>query len=227
MPTEDAVQPWAIRSTLISVGDLDRSVAFYRELGPFDEIARQDAVAVLGEVSATSIVLILRETLSTHHARHGQQSLGLRSITFNVGSLGELDRIESVLRRHDRFARAAGSRSRAAHRISCADGILTTCPWSLSATRRTNRSVPTTTERLLTWSIHSTPDAAICGRISCGPSVTVVDGGSLRTEVLLAHLGGTRHRWTTPSPCPTFGPMTSFRAGFLVSRSGVAKLGRH
>ena len=35
--------------------------------------------------------------------RHGQQSLGLRSITFNVGSLPELDRIEAVLRSGDRF----------------------------------------------------------------------------------------------------------------------------
>ena len=36
-------------------------------------------------------------------ARRGQQSLGLRSVTFNVRSLGELDRIESVLRARDLF----------------------------------------------------------------------------------------------------------------------------
>jgi catechol 2,3-dioxygenase-like lactoylglutathione lyase family enzyme len=96
-------QPWAIRSTLLAVADLDRSVAFYRELGPFEEIAREDAVAVLGDVSPASILLILRESRGSHHTRHGQQSLGLRSITFNVGSLGELDRIESVLRSRDRF----------------------------------------------------------------------------------------------------------------------------
>ena len=101
--TDHVAQPWAIRSTLLAVADLDRSVAFYRELGPFDEIAREDAVAVLGDVSPASILLILRDTRSTHHTRHGQQSLGLRAITFNVGSLGELDRIESLLRGHDRF----------------------------------------------------------------------------------------------------------------------------
>ena len=95
--------PWVIRSTLLAVADLDRSVAFYRELGPFDEIAREDAVAVLGDVSPASILLILRDTRNTHNTRHGQQSLGLRAITFNVGSLGELDRIESVLRGYDRF----------------------------------------------------------------------------------------------------------------------------
>ena len=103
MPTDHVAQPWAIRSTLVSVADLDRSVAFYRELGPFDEVTREDAVVVLGHVSPASILLILRETRSFHHVRHGQQSLGLRSITFNVGSLGELDRIESVLRGRDLF----------------------------------------------------------------------------------------------------------------------------
>ncbi len=98
MPADDIAQPWAIRSTLIAVADLERSVAFYRELGPFDEIAREGAVAVLGHTSPASVVLILRELPGVHHTRHGQQSLGLRSITFNVGSLGELDRVESLLR---------------------------------------------------------------------------------------------------------------------------------
>ncbi len=103
MPTDHAAKPWAIRSTLVAVADLDRSVAFYRELGPFDEIARLDAVAVLGQLSPTSILLILRETRGIYQTRHGQQSLGLRSITFNVGSLDELDRIESVLRGRELF----------------------------------------------------------------------------------------------------------------------------
>lgn len=103
MPTDHVVQPWAIRSTLIAVADLDRSVAFYGELGPFTPLARQEGVAVLGDVSPGSAVLILRETGSLHQTRHGQQSLGLRSMTFNVGSLDELNRIESVLRTRDRF----------------------------------------------------------------------------------------------------------------------------
>lgn len=103
MPTDHVVQPWAFRSTLVAVADLDRSIAFYRELGPFDEIIREDAVAMLGELAPTSIVLILRELQGVHPTRHGQQSLGLRSISFNVGSLGELDRIESVLRGRDLF----------------------------------------------------------------------------------------------------------------------------
>ena len=103
MSTNHATKPWALRSTLIAVADLERSVAFYRELGPFNEIVREDAVAILGDVSPPSVLLILRELRSIHHTRHGQQSLGLRSITFNVGSLGELDRVESVLRSRNLF----------------------------------------------------------------------------------------------------------------------------
>jgi hypothetical protein len=103
VPTDPAVQPWTLRSTLIAVSDLERSVAFYRRLGPFDVIADGDGVAVLGDVSPGSAVLLLRETRSLHQMRHGQQSLGLRSITFNVGPLSELDRIESVLRSGDHF----------------------------------------------------------------------------------------------------------------------------
>ncbi len=103
MSADHAVQPWTIRSTLIAVADLERSVEFFAEVGPFNVIARQDAVAVLGDVGTGSAVLILRETWSLHQTRHGPQSLGLRSITFNVGSLDELDRVESVLRGRDRL----------------------------------------------------------------------------------------------------------------------------
>jgi catechol 2,3-dioxygenase-like lactoylglutathione lyase family enzyme len=95
--------PWAIRSTLVGVTDLDRSVAFYTDIGPFEEVARKDAVAVLRHLSPGSLLLVLRERQGRHPVRHGQDSLGLRSISFNVGSLGELDRIESRLRDDERF----------------------------------------------------------------------------------------------------------------------------
>jgi catechol 2,3-dioxygenase-like lactoylglutathione lyase family enzyme len=103
MTAEQAAQPWAVRTVLISVGDLDRSIAFYRELGPLDLILREDAVAVLGDESPASVILILRATRGMNQARHGQQSLGVRLVTFNTNSTDELDRIESVLRRQDLF----------------------------------------------------------------------------------------------------------------------------
>jgi hypothetical protein len=98
MRVDIAAEPWVIRSTLLAVADLDRSSRFYRDVGPFEEVIRKDGVAILGHVAPRSIFLILRERRSLHGIRHGQQSLGLRSIAFNVRSVGELDRIESVLR---------------------------------------------------------------------------------------------------------------------------------
>jgi hypothetical protein len=166
MPTDHVARPWAFRSTLIAVADIDRSIAFYRELGPFDEIAREDAVALLGELSPSSIVLILRELRGVHHARHGQQSLGPRSIAFNVGSLGELDRIESVLRGRDLFT----SRGQIANGVS--ELLLgrdpTTRLWRSFATQTTRRPGPTITERLPIWFIHRTPDAATEARSGGG-----------------------------------------------------------
>ena len=103
MPSDHAAQSWAIRSTLIAVSDLDRSIAFYQELGPFDVIAREQAVAVLGRVSPTSIGVILRATEHVDEGRQGQQSLGLRSEIFNLGALSELNRIESFLRGRNLF----------------------------------------------------------------------------------------------------------------------------
>ena len=103
MTTDHVTQPWTLRSTLVSVADLDRSIGFYGELGPFGVVAREDAIAVLGDPSPGSLTLVLRETRGLHQVRHGQQSLGLRSMTFNVGSPAELDRIESFLRSRDLF----------------------------------------------------------------------------------------------------------------------------
>jgi hypothetical protein len=103
MPADHVAHQWAIRSTLIAVSDLDRSIAFYEELGPFDVIAREQDVAVLGNISPTSIGVILRATEHIDEGRQGQQSLGLRSEIFNLGSLEELDRIEAFLRRRDLF----------------------------------------------------------------------------------------------------------------------------
>jgi hypothetical protein len=105
MVTDHLAEPWALRSALITVTELDRSFAFYREIGPFEEIVRDDTVAVLGQPPRGSMFIILRQVQSRHAVRHGQDSLGVRSLTFNVKAIGELDRIESLLREHGAFTR--------------------------------------------------------------------------------------------------------------------------
>jgi hypothetical protein len=102
VPT-DHVKSLVLRSTLISVAELDRSIDFYRAVGSFELIFREDAIAVVGGTTAESIVLILRATRSIRQTRQCPQSVGLRSMTFSVGSLGEMDRIESALRDRDLF----------------------------------------------------------------------------------------------------------------------------
>lgn len=103
--TDHLAEPWAIRSALVTVTELDRSLAFYREIGFFEEIARDDTVAVLGQPPRGSMFIILRQVQSRHAVRHGQDSLGVRSITFNVKAVGELDRIEPLLREQGLFTR--------------------------------------------------------------------------------------------------------------------------
>ena len=103
--TDHLAEPWAIRSALVTVTELDRSLAFYREIGFFEEIARDDTVAVLGQPPRGSMFIILRQVQSRHAVRHGQDSLGVRSITFNVKAVGELDRIEPLLHEQGLFTR--------------------------------------------------------------------------------------------------------------------------
>ena len=99
--SDGASSPWAIRTALIAVTDVDRSAAFYTEVSRLDEIAHDGSVAILGDAAPSGFILMLRESRAS--TRHGQQSLGLRSITFNVGSTAELDRVETLLREQDRF----------------------------------------------------------------------------------------------------------------------------
>ena len=60
-------------------------------------------MAVLGQVSPAAVGVILRQTERIDQGRQGQQALGLRSEIFNLGSLAELNRIESFLRGRDLF----------------------------------------------------------------------------------------------------------------------------
>jgi hypothetical protein len=106
--SETSTLPWAVRTVLIAVSELDRSIPFYRDIGPFPEIVREGAVAVLGEMTPTSIILLLREGSTSGYIRHGQQSLGLRSMCLTVPSAPELDRIEGVLRERGLFTARQG-----------------------------------------------------------------------------------------------------------------------
>jgi hypothetical protein len=97
----DDMPAWSIRSVLISVTDIEVSAAFYRDLVSVHQILRYEQMVVLTN-AAESLTLILRQT-HRNPTRPGQQALGLRAITYDVGSVLELSRVEQRLRALDAF----------------------------------------------------------------------------------------------------------------------------
>lgn len=97
--------PWSMRSVLVSVSDLDRSVPFYCGVLGLREIVREGEVAVL-EGEGRTFAVLLRE-VTGQGARHGQQEFGVRAVSFDVGSHSELDAVAARLEE----ARALVSRS--------------------------------------------------------------------------------------------------------------------
>ena len=88
---------WSLRSVLISVSDLNRSMSFYQDLMNIEELERDNRMAVLGTKVTGSLMVILREA-SRSAVRRGQQSLSLRAFSSDVGSTAELDLVEERLR---------------------------------------------------------------------------------------------------------------------------------
>jgi catechol-2,3-dioxygenase len=93
------VHPWSIRSALISVADLDRSVSFYQDVMNLDEILRADGMVVLGFAETNAFTLYIRHTNKPAHP--GQQAVGVRSLVCDVGSIAELDRVEARLKTYE------------------------------------------------------------------------------------------------------------------------------
>lgn len=86
-----STEPWSVRSILVSVRELKRSVAFYCEVVGLTAITQEDQVAVLAG-DRCSFTVLLRE-VSGQGVRHGQQELGLRAAIFDVRSSAELDEV--------------------------------------------------------------------------------------------------------------------------------------
>jgi catechol 2,3-dioxygenase-like lactoylglutathione lyase family enzyme len=84
-----------MRSVLVAVSELDRSIRFYTDVANLHERLREDRLAVLGDESLLSY-LYLREA-SRGPTRQGQDALGVRAVSFDVPSVAELDRIEAQL----------------------------------------------------------------------------------------------------------------------------------
>ena len=99
---DDDVPVWSVRSVLLSVRDLDRSTTFYQAVLHLREVLRQDRVAVLAGDERPPFTLFLRRA-HPDAVHFGQEALGVRSLTYDVGSLAELERVEKGLRAFDAF----------------------------------------------------------------------------------------------------------------------------
>jgi catechol 2,3-dioxygenase-like lactoylglutathione lyase family enzyme len=95
------IPAWSIQSALVSVSDLDGSVAFYTDVMKLHEILRVDRMVALGFDDPGALTVYLRR--SPKATRPGPQVVGVRSLVCNVGSLAELDRVEERLGAHDSF----------------------------------------------------------------------------------------------------------------------------
>lgn len=84
-----------MRSVLVSVTDLARSVSFYRDVLGLRERAREGEVTVL-ESESGSFAILLRE-VTGQPLHHGRQELGLRAVNFDVGSRTELEAVADRL----------------------------------------------------------------------------------------------------------------------------------
>jgi hypothetical protein len=105
----DSTSAWSVRSILVSVTDLELSIAFYKDVMQLQEVLRQDRMAALSADDAGKFTLYLRHTRNASHP--GQQAVGVRSLVYDVGLLAALDAVEERLRGHNslRSRQAMGS----------------------------------------------------------------------------------------------------------------------
>lgn len=87
----------SIQTVLLNVTDLDQSIAFYREVFDLRLISQREEVAALMvyEKDRRQVLLLRELSRYSHHA--GRRNVGLRMLSFEVGALDELERIEQKL----------------------------------------------------------------------------------------------------------------------------------
>jgi catechol 2,3-dioxygenase-like lactoylglutathione lyase family enzyme len=87
----------SIQTVLLNVTDLQQSIHFYQDVFGLRLISQSEEVAALmiSEANRRQVLLLRALRSGSHHA--GRHSVGIRMISFEAGSLNELESIERKL----------------------------------------------------------------------------------------------------------------------------------
>jgi lactoylglutathione lyase len=86
-----------LQTVVMNVGDLDTSVAFYRDVLGFSELAMKDQLAAVYAAGNDRPQVIVFREIRTTGRLEGARHLGMRALVVEVDSVKELDRIAAAL----------------------------------------------------------------------------------------------------------------------------------
>jgi lactoylglutathione lyase len=86
-----------LQTVVMNVSDLDKSVAFYRDVLGFSELAMKDQLAAVYAAGNDHPQVIVFRELGTTGRLEGARHLGMRALVVEVDSIEELDRVGAAL----------------------------------------------------------------------------------------------------------------------------------
>jgi lactoylglutathione lyase len=92
-----------LQTVVMNVSDLDRSVAFYREVLGFTELAMKDQLAAVYAAGNDRPQVIVFREIRTTGRLEGARHLGMRALVVEVDSVKELDRVAAALEARGSF----------------------------------------------------------------------------------------------------------------------------
>jgi catechol 2,3-dioxygenase-like lactoylglutathione lyase family enzyme len=97
MVTDNTSQLSGLFGVYLQVGDLDRSLSFYRDVLALEVVWNDGALAVLHGHRSPADSLVIREIGKT--ARHSMGEAGVTRVLWRAGDPAELDSAEEILTR--------------------------------------------------------------------------------------------------------------------------------